>query len=506
MNRKSENLVLFLGAGASMQFGIPGMRDFVNLLNNSVQSDDEISDSTKELWRDLLSIADQEGMEPDLEWVLSVLNHLSERNLQPIITLLCSPPDETKLQQLKTAANELRTVIKQHVRKRCRLPLDMTDHATKYYTAFLEELLNARGYHPKIFTTNYDNVIELSNEERNLSMPPERSRIFLVNGFPASSPYPTWDPRVFEQKIVGDSVTQYLFKLHGSVDWYTHPNNRGVALNIPVFGEDLELRDGTKIEALLIYPVEEKRLFGAPFIDLLHQLRSTLLDETGILVVIGYSFRDEIFQNLFKEALDRNKDLRIFVANTDIREISKAQTEFGEDRVIPITEAFGTGNFIPILLDKVWEESSKKIIYQAEHLPMNGPTEIVEDPEAGNDIAIELRTLERHHYGAIYGPYRPLPEHGKYKVTYRVRMMSRRNGFAERVARIDISPPDDVRKKYNGKAYPERFLKVSDFVSSDGYIDFPIDLDYEGEPAMEYRIQNTSIIPIRVDRITIEKS
>ena len=504
-----EDLVLFLGAGASIPFGIPGMSQFIKLLDDAMESGAiPVGDDGKELWQRLLDIAEQENVEIDLEWILSILNDLSERNLRPAIRLFGISFEENQLEQLRSSAMELRAGIEEYVRRKCRLTSENKDIAAEYYRGFFEELLNGWGYHPKIFTTNYDNVIESSNERRNRHISPNRPKISLVSGFPASSESQDqiWDPRVFEDRIIGDSISHQLFKLHGSVDWYVgQRDNQQVILRIGAIGNGLELTDGTKLESLLIYPVEQKKVFSPPFTELFYQFRSTLIYEARVLVVIGYSFRDEMIQNLFKEALERNKSLRIFVANKSMDQIRGILSDFG-DRATVIGEEFGSGEFIPSLSEKLWEETGKTIVYQAEHLPKNGSWSLVEDPEAMNGIAVELKSFStfngRFDFGAIYGPYRPLPESGKYRVTYRVKMIPGTPSLEPSmpIASIAVYQNDNTDKKY-----PRRHLKVSDFHNTYGYVCLPIELEYEDERAMEYTIQSIGNIPIQVDRISIEK-
>jgi hypothetical protein len=532
---KPEELVIFLGAGASMPFGIPGMKDFIESLNNAIKLDEiSVKDDEKVLWKQLLAIADQEEVEIDLEWILSILNDLSKNNLLPTIRLLYPSLNEDKLEQLRSNAKELKTKIEGYIKEKCQPQTEDKDKAIEFYNSFFGELLDARGFHPKIFTTNYDNLIESSNEKRNPSLDSDtespRPKIVLVNGFSSSnkSRYRTWNPVIFEDKIIEDCIPQYFFKLHGSIDWYI--SSSGI-IEIPAIAQTMKLTSGEEAGSLLIYPVEEKRLFSLPFTELFYQFRSALFYQARFLLIIGYSFRDEIFCNLLKEALERNKDLRIFIANTDKNQIIKSQNKFGEKRVIPITEAFGSGDFIPSLFNKLWGKN-KTIIYQAEHLPKNGSAKIIEDLEAKNGIAVELP-----YNGAIYGPYRPLPEKGKYKITYRVKRLypdfglefelasrdlkieSSANTYSPiKIARIDISPSPDIRKNYKDKSYIEHFITIGNFIKEDvtmnytdtyldySYLDIPFEFEYDGEPLMEYRIENIGgDDTIRVDRVLIEK-
>ena len=514
MKEEPEDLVLFLGAGASMPFGIPGMREFIELLDSAIGSGEiPTEEGEKELWQKLLTVGEQENEQTDLEWILSTLNFLSEHDLPSKIKLLNFTFDEDILEDMQSKARNLKEKVQECIKEKCVVRPERRNDAATYYRQFFEELLNARGYHPKIFTTNYDNVIEVSNKERNLGLDPEtdphRPKIVLVNGFltPNESRRRIWDPRAFEVRIIGGSVSQYFFKLHGSIDWYAASSD---ILEIPVVAQKIKLINGEEAGSLLIYPVEGKRIFSPPFTELFYQFRAALLYEARILLVVGYSFRDEIFQKLLKEALDRNKSLRIFMANTDMEQIERVQSEFGRDRVVPITEAFGTGDFMPSLSDKLWKESQKTIIYQAEHLPKNDLAKVVEDPGAMNGIAVELKSMPSG-YGAIYGPYRPLPESGKYKITCRMKMMLEPQLSQlthQPIARIDISPAPDIRigAKYKDRKYPELHLNVSDFRNSYEYVPILTELEYEDEPLMEYRIQSAGIIPVRVDRITIEKS
>ena len=142
----------------------------------------------------------------------------------------------------------------------------------------------ARGEHMTVVTTNYDMLVEecCSNSD-----------IKVADGF-TRGPYSlrgTW-PGSFS--TVGYHVK--LFKLHGSLNW--HKNSDGNILS-----ENAVVSHDSTQDVFVAPTPNEKNRAGAPFNELLKHFENVLYD-LDLLVVIGFSFRDETLCEMIKKKAD----------------------------------------------------------------------------------------------------------------------------------------------------------------------------------------------------------
>ncbi len=107
-----------------------------------------------------------------------------------------------------------------------------------------------------------------------------------------------------------------LFKLHGSTLWYESPRGSGVIrkFNSPATA----LASST---AALIYPTQVKaeQVTKEPFATAYQYFRECL-NNTGLCIVIGFSFRDPAINEVFRDALARNYSLRVAIVDPGINE------------------------------------------------------------------------------------------------------------------------------------------------------------------------------------------
>jgi len=135
----------------------------------------------------------------------------------------------------------------------------------------------------EVFTTNYDLLMEQAFEY---------CCVPYFDGF-AGAREPFFDIRAMEQDVLPPRWAR-LWKLHGSINWY-QTDAKGV------------LRGGTDEQGRkrVIHPshlkYEESRRM--PYLAMIDRLRAFLKQPTAVLVVCGYSFRDEHLNEVIVQGL-----------------------------------------------------------------------------------------------------------------------------------------------------------------------------------------------------------
>jgi len=137
-----------------------------------------------------------------------------------------------------------------------------------------------------------------------------------------------WNPNSFK-----NDYKIKLYKLHGSVTWYK--TDEGTYIKVPIAsekGDEIELITGEKAKTLMVYPMPGK--FGeystpqSKFIPILHKK----LEEAKVCIVIGYRFRDDDIRTIFFEAArnasQRNEGLILFLIAPDAGKIYSDKLKF----------------------------------------------------------------------------------------------------------------------------------------------------------------------------------
>ena len=162
---------------------------------------------------------------------------------------------------------------------------ELPNHNTPYHSTALWAHAIHRDYPVEIFTTNYDMLIEQAFDE---------SRVPYFDGFPGGRK-PFFDPFVIEPDAPLPHWTR-LWKLHGSINWYQN--------------DSLEVFRGTVSEQgrrRVIHPSHLKYLDSRrlPYLAMLDRMRSFLRLPAAVLLMCGYSFRDEHINETIMLGLQR---------------------------------------------------------------------------------------------------------------------------------------------------------------------------------------------------------
>ncbi len=275
-------LTFLLGAGASKGANVPTTYEFVTEFRKELVS----KSSTRLPALDSLLKELSSGLEKrysatqkiDVEQLLEAISILLRPS--PVTASLYTPMKALST-DLRSSLVGLEADLRQFIRTRGIVNVD----ATAYLYPLLRLELHFGQLH--IFSTNYDVVVEqfLSSQD-----------IDYIDGFEFK-----WQPALFAPD---DRIGVYLYKLHGSVIWFH--SSRADYVKIPIKESDrpLTLLNGDTAEPVILFP-GQKEITTGPFLKL-HELFLDRLAETEILVVAGYSFRDDQLGNMITESFSRN--------------------------------------------------------------------------------------------------------------------------------------------------------------------------------------------------------
>jgi hypothetical protein len=327
---ENKEIIFFLGAGASVTAGVPDTESFVYGDEGfKKQIEDKDSEEEKNALQAILNILEKRNKETsqkyrdfprqikdkkkseeferikfekekfekiDVELVLETLYKLNNKGVE----ILPDFYDETtlKFEEKEESLKSLEKELRGFIREKTIVSEDKID-----YLAPLKEFINKDKYKTlDIFSVNYDTCIEQFCKEYSLR---------YTDGFELY-----WHPGLFE-----NDYDVKLYKIHGSVMWYL--TDRGTYVKIPIASneeDEIELITGETAKTLMVYPMGGKWEYAEPLLELIRRLHVGL-ENAGVCIVIGYSFRDDYIRRIFFEAAQKNKDLTIFLISPDAGKI-----------------------------------------------------------------------------------------------------------------------------------------------------------------------------------------
>lgn len=319
-----KNLVVLLGSGASFHLGSPQTRNLTNeqVLELIANSGGEASDTDVAL---LASINPSDG--GDLEQLLNGLQLATALATQAGVDTVTVGTGHGAGAFPMDQVEGLRRRINRALAHACRLPaagasLDPPFCADPLlaHRSFFSRILRSRRSNlprPRVFTTNYDLLIESALDE--LGYP-------YIDGFSG-----TVDRRLnlafygldfhrvemtTQSVLARAEAALYLHKVHGSLNWRSFIR-RDHATGL----ESLEVKqraiDDSDEDLVLIYPTSAKEgdSLAYPYSDLLRLLGDAVQQEDTAVLVVGYGFADPHINRLLLRSLATNSALNVFVAD-----------------------------------------------------------------------------------------------------------------------------------------------------------------------------------------------
>jgi hypothetical protein len=289
----TDRVAFLLGAGASTEAGVPTMRGLVDLFSASVAKGKDESELLTFL-RERLAARDPKGV-VDVELLLASLQRAYELDDDPAAVLLDL---RTGMSIDPEVARSLAEKLKDFLRLSCSTPIDL---ASVEHLVPLAMFARSQG-DLDILTLNYDCSVEAVAD---------REGVRLVDGFRFF-----WSPEEeFDSEHTPGKPLIRLYKLHGSVSWYRRATYEWVKLPVrPPETVGLLYFTGEPLTEVMVYPAVQKDIGSTPLTDLMLRAQHAL-KEASVIVIVGYSLRDERIRESLYEAMARSRRAQIVLVD-----------------------------------------------------------------------------------------------------------------------------------------------------------------------------------------------
>ena len=287
MEIKGEHILFLLGAGASVDAGIPISNQMVNKIEELIINHNDWK-PYKDLYYYLKSsinysdgILGKFEVPFNVERLLIVISEIEKRESNIMYPFIGT----WNIRLLDLGGNNFENIKKFHklIRKQLNewVGLRSYDDANYYqsFTSLSSDVANLI----KVFTLNYDMCFEnIVGKDKTIEL-----------GFTKETN--EWHQSNFENT---EGKHYNLYKLHGSIDWY-------------ISEEKLYKSQKIESEPELIFGIQHKMTSVDPYFYYSSVLRNSCFNEAKIIIVIGYSYADEYVNVILSQALNSRSELRI---------------------------------------------------------------------------------------------------------------------------------------------------------------------------------------------------
>lgn len=295
---KRNEIILLLGAGASVDANIPDSNSMVQEIEKLVSDEDPKWSKFKDLYHFIRSsIFYADGLDRifgdnvlfNIERLVNVLDELHKKERHALYPFVGAWNPKLldvagkKFEHIREFRGAIIDILRN---KWVTLP---KKESAAYYSGFLR-FQEEYGYPLRVFSLNYDLCVEQTCQQE-----------AVQRGFSDSDR--VWDWRLFDETSY-DPVPLMLYKLHGSVDWYLE-DGRVTYSDSPSAIKDEEIA--------LIFGTSYKLQYIDPFLFLAYELRRWTLDSARIIVCVGYGFNDDHINGILKQSLRQDRK-RIILA------------------------------------------------------------------------------------------------------------------------------------------------------------------------------------------------
>lgn len=340
---KEKEIIMILGAGASVEAGIPHSAQMIEQLESLVESNDVSWNDLHDLYYYIkgtfeygnairrIGNSSYQGMNYNIETLYVALDELSKRDehlLFPFIGAWNPKLSDVSGDKFKNVLE-----LKQKIYDKIRKWVGKTQEENiEYY----ENLFRFRVEYEsslRIFSMNYDLCIEKT--WNSWSLKNKGYDIELERGFYPVSEAETNKKRCWDWKRLDETQTQnekqpiFLYKLHGSIDWKTE-------------GEKIKFEDGdgwSEIDindSVFIFGETNKLHYNDPFFYLFQEFRKWTLS-SKLMIALGYSFSDPHINSVIRQSLLDNPERKLLVISPygfkDDKPINEEETNDVEDKI-----------------------------------------------------------------------------------------------------------------------------------------------------------------------------
>lgn len=294
---KKDEVLVLLGAGASVDAGIPHSAEMVRQIEAALERDWKPYKELYNYVRSAIFYADgirgtyASDVSYNIERLVMSLDELARREEHPLYPFVGAW--NPRLLQVAGSDFEhvspFRTKILEKLRHEW---IEIQNYDDASYFSGLINFQKELNYPLRVFTLNYDLCVEKSYQAA--------YREFPERGFDKNNRL--WSHELLEDSGYGDK-NFYLYKLHGSIDWVRDPASGHLTFS------DSTSKIKTD-EGQLIFGLTYKLQYVDPFLFLVYQLRRLSL-EAKLILVIGYGFADEHINGILRQALRGSPDKRL---------------------------------------------------------------------------------------------------------------------------------------------------------------------------------------------------
>jgi len=313
-----QNLVILIGSGASFHLGSPKTRDLDNgAVRALIEKAGLELESTDSQLLTFLNPADGS----DLEKLLNGLQLASSLADQSGLSHVTFGVGEAATSFSRSQIDQLKGKINVAFAHACQLPgpgTTLPDPLAAHRNFFSRIVRSRRANlpRPKVFTTNYDLVIERALDE--LGFP-------YIDGFSG-----TVDRRLnlayygldfhrvettSQQVVARADNALYLHKIHGSLNWKSVLGGlKGVSTL-----EVIQVAEGSATieEPVLIYPTTAKEgdTLSYPYSDLMRLLSDAVQQNDTAVITIGYGYGDPHINRILLRSLAINPAIHVLAVD-----------------------------------------------------------------------------------------------------------------------------------------------------------------------------------------------
>ena len=267
--------MLFTGAGASVELGVPAMRSMAREFYQHLK-DHQFSSTSLNRLEELLK-----DEKYDMEHVIEELDSLEKgRQASERWGVETNNDIFRETGTLRQEAEWLISHLCERINSKASLHM------------WGESLLEGAKSQLIIATTNYDRAIEMASAQVGVA---------INDGFEGFGvrEYASWAGLPYDRNSNGIE----LIKLHGSTDWYHSPNYDAIYKlrhPMPLFGALRIVLDGgpdIELRSAAVLPSREKKINQLPYPDLSSLFR-VRADAASSLIIMGSSLRDPDIRSL----------------------------------------------------------------------------------------------------------------------------------------------------------------------------------------------------------------
>lgn len=337
----SKDIIFLLGAGASVEAGIPASATMIQKLEAMLKEAQTGFAPYCELYQQVKSAIHYSwglrGHYPpevnyNIEVLVNTLLELERNETHPLYPFIATW--NSKFTSLAGADFGRVTEFKKAILGRLKEWVQMKYKPKGSYYQGLHALQNECQHPLRIFSLNYDCCVEETSS----------AGCIVEAGFSPDGDQFVWDWRRFDDsEIERSSPNLLLYKMHGSIDWIREEKTDRL-LRLDYAGENIG-----HDKMVIIFGRDIKLEAADPFLFYAYEFRRFCLD-SKLIVCVGYGFGDSHINKIVGQALRHDKRRRLLAVGPCDRNQQERRDEIAELLALPdsdsvLIEASGAKDF-----------------------------------------------------------------------------------------------------------------------------------------------------------------